>query len=396
MFAKLGDVATFTNGVAFAASDWGDAGSRIIRIQNLTDSGKPYNRTTRSVSPRVHVHPGDLLVSWSATLGVFEWEGPDVAVLNQHIFRVEPDQEQVDKSYLRHILAHILTRAERHLHGATMKHVNKKDLLASEFFAPPVDEQKRIAAVLDQVDALRAKRRKAIASLDDLARAIFFEMFGDPVSNSKGWRRAKMDDFLARIESGKSPQCLDRPADGEEWGVLKLGAVTRCVYRQNENKALPPEVLPDARQEVQVGDLLFTRKNTPDLVAASAYVRSTRSRLLMPDLIFRLVPFDDAPVDKVYLHALLTNSRKRQQLQELASGSAASMVNISKAKLLGFMCELPPLTLQQSFARRIEAIEMERDIHRAHLATLDELFTSLQHRAFSGTLWDHEATGEAA
>ncbi|MGW0855682.1 restriction endonuclease subunit S [Streptomyces sp. NPDC002690] len=395
-FAQLGDVATFTNGVAFAVSDWADTGARIIRIQNLTDPGKSYNRTMRSVSSRFHVQPGDLLVSWSATLGVFEWKGPDTAVLNQHIFRVEPDRERVDKGYLRHALAHILTRAERHLHGATMKHVNKKDLLSSEFFAPSVGEQKRIANVLDQVDDLRAKRRRAIAALDDLARSVFLDMFGDPVSNSRGWERVKMGDFLAGIESGKSPQCLDRPAEGEEWGVLKLGAVTRCAYLQDENKALPPGAVPDTRQEVRAGDLLFTRKNTPGLVAASAYVRSTRSRLLMPDLIFRLVPADRAPIDKVYLHALLTHSGKRRKLQELASGSAASMVNISKSKLLEFECEIPPLDLQQSFARRIEAIEAEKRAHRAHLVVLDELFVSLQQRAFTGALWNHEASGEAA
>jgi type I restriction enzyme S subunit len=84
---SLGEVADFINGVAFKPDDWGDEGQRIIRIQNLTDASKPYNRTTRVVPEKYHVHPGDLLVSWSATLGVFVWDEPDVGLLNQHIFR---------------------------------------------------------------------------------------------------------------------------------------------------------------------------------------------------------------------------------------------------------------------------------------------------------------------
>lgn len=390
-FVTLNEVAKFTNGVCFRESDWSEVGSRIIRIQNLTDPKKNYNRTQRAVPDAVKVHPGDLLVSWSATLGVFEWGESDTAVLNQHIFRVEPDLGRVDKRYLRYAIDRTLKESERHLHGATMKHVNKGDLLAAKFFAPPVSQQRRIAAVLDQVCDLRSKRREVIALLDDLARSIFLDMFGDPVTNPHGWNRMKMKDLLACIDSGKSPQCLDRPARADEWGVLKLGAVTKCVYTPGENKALPGEAVPDPRNEVKQGDLLFTRKNTPDLVAASVYVRSTPARLLLPDLIFRLVVREDSLVNKVFLHHFLTFPAVRKRLQRLASGSAASMLNISKAKLLEFECQIPGLSLQENFAMRIEAIEECRAKHLAHLAALDELFESLQQRAFAGQLWDHEA-----
>ncbi|MEW5352993.1 restriction endonuclease subunit S [Streptomyces sp. 16-176A] len=314
-------------------------------------------------------------------------------------FHVVRASKEVNARYLLRFLRQDWIRVEGELRmtgSGGQRRVPEAYLRELMIPLPPITKQKQIAAVLDQVDTLRAKRREAIALLDNLTQSIFLDMFGDPVSNDRGWERVRMGDLLASIESGKSPQCLDRQAADGEWGVLKLGAVTQRVYLQDENKALPSGVVPDARHEVRAGDLLFTRKNTPNLVAASAYVRSTRSRLLMPDLIFRLVVADNAPVDKVYLHALLTQAGKRRKLQKLASGSAASMVNISKSKLLEFVCEVPPLALQRKFAQLIEAVEAQRDVHRNHLATLDELFTSLQHRAFSGTLWDHETTGEAA
>ena len=100
----LGDIADFINGVVFKPSDWKDTGRRIIRIQNLTDSSKPYNRTEKDIKSGNLVSQGDLLVSWSATLGVYEWDQPDIAAVNQHIFKVIP-HEGTDRKYLKFALS---------------------------------------------------------------------------------------------------------------------------------------------------------------------------------------------------------------------------------------------------------------------------------------------------
>ncbi|MGA5375796.1 restriction endonuclease subunit S [Streptomyces griseoincarnatus] len=403
--ALLGDVADFYAGASLKAGEvWANqkGGYLLTRVSDMNRAGNE-----RCIQSAQHwsADPGQKSATCPGGAVVFPKRGGAIgtnkkrilrraAVLDPNLMAVKPREEVLDLDYLHQWFRTIDLR--RLANGSSIPQLNKKDLAPLLIPLPPLAEQRRIAAVLDQMDILRAKRREAISLFDDLAQSIFFDMFGDPIVNSRNWDRVKMSDFLSGIESGKSPQCLDRRAEGDEWGVLKLGAVTRCVYLQDENKALPPGVIPDTRKEVKAGDLLFTRKNTPDLVAASAYVRSTRSRLLMPDLVFRLIVADNASVDKVYLHALLTYPGKRRKLQKLASGSAASMVNISKSKLMDFLCEVPPLALQQKFAQRIEGLEVEKDVHRAHLATLDELFNSLQRRAFSGTLWDHEATGDAA
>ena len=162
--ASLGQVAQFINGLAFKPQDWMEDGQKIIRIQNLTDETKPYNRSTRTVDKKFIALPGDILVSWSASLGVFEWKGPDNALVNQHIFRVIPDQRRVDKNYLKHGLSGALIDMKRHLHGATMQHVNRAEFLATQIFLPPLDEQRRIATILNQADDLRRKRREATES----------------------------------------------------------------------------------------------------------------------------------------------------------------------------------------------------------------------------------------
>jgi type I restriction enzyme S subunit len=318
---------------------------------------------------------------------------PDELVHGMNLLRLRADRAVLDPHYAVYAMrapgfrARIMPFVNRAVNQASISIGNLK---SAHIPLPPLDEQARIVGTLDEVETLRAKRRQAITLLDDLIRSVFLDMFGDPVNNPRAWDRLPMKDFLKAIDSGSSPKCLDRPAREGEWGVLKLGAVTQCVYLQGENKALPEGEDPQARHEVKAGDLLLSRKNTPDLVGAAAYVRRTRERLLMPDLIFRLALKQDAPVDGVYLHALLTHPGKRKVLQSLASGSAASMVNISKQKLLGLLCEVPPLDLQSEFSRRVAAAEQQKEVHKTHLAALDELFASLQQRAFSGSLWDRE------
>ncbi len=111
-----------------------------------------------------------------------------------------------------------------------ISNLNMERCLGLPIPLPPLPEQRRIAAILDHADGLRAKRRAALAQLDALAQAIFIEMFGDPATNPKGWEVVPFCELLAKIDSGSSPNCLDRPAKGNEWGVLKLGAVTWCEY----------------------------------------------------------------------------------------------------------------------------------------------------------------------
>jgi type I restriction enzyme S subunit len=251
---------------------------------------------------------------------------------------------------------------------------------------PPLDEQRRIAAILDQTDELRRKRREAIQYLDKLRSTFFNSAFGDLAQNKKDWEREKFDTLIENIDSGWSPICLDRPATADEWGVLKLSAVTRCEYDDREQKALPIAVLPRSDIEVKTGDILITRKNTRDLVAACALVTHTRPRLMLSDLIFRIRLKPHAQVEPAFIHGLLTQPSKRRAIQALAGGSAGSMPNISKEKLRTVLVEMPPIALQRTFATRVAEIDNLKALHRGHLAKLDALFASLQHRAFRGDL----------
>lgn len=305
-------------------------------------------------------------------------------LIDNNVMGLIPNKSRVEPRYLFHFLRSI--DIYRLAEKTTVPSIRKSTLEKVPIPLPPLEEQQRIADVLDRAEELRYKRREAIAQLDILTQAIFLEMFGDPVRNPKRWKRLPFAELLDNIDSGWSPICLDRPVSDGEWGVLKLGAVTWCEYNSKENKALPLGVKPNPALEVKTGDLLFTRKNTYELVGACAIVRETPPRLLMPDLIFRFRLRADAAVNPYFLHQLLIYPTKRRNIQKLAGGSASSMPNISKAKLQTILIEVPPLNLQQEFAHRIEAVEKLKAAHRASLSELDALFASLQHRAFRGEL----------
>ena len=168
--------------------------------------------------------------------------------------------------------------------------------------------------------------------------------------------------------------------------MLKLGAVSYGHFDPNQNKAFLGNVDALKKVEVKPGDFLFSRKNTKELVGATAVVHEgVRSRLLLPDLIFR-IDLVENEIEAEYLHGLLRNSRKRTQLVSLASGSASSMSNISQARLRGLMIEVPPIEKQRKFGQYILGVDRLRSVYKRVLVDLDQLLVSLQSRAFSGKL----------
>ena len=195
--AKLGDIATYINGYAFKPQDWSDEGIPIIRIQDLTGNSYQANRYNGEYVSKYEVNDGDVLISWSASLGVYIWHG-EKAVLNQHIFKVVFDKERISKDFFVHQVGLILENAASDAHGATMKHLTKPIFDALPFYLPPYEKQCEIAEVLDKVTSLISLRKQQLAKLDELVKARFVEMFGDPINNPMKWIISKIEDITAQ------------------------------------------------------------------------------------------------------------------------------------------------------------------------------------------------------
>lgn len=149
---SIGETGEYINGFAFKPSHRDAGGLPIVRIQNLTNESKPLNTTTIEVPSDYKIDTGDMLMSWSATLDVFVWRrGP--ALVNQHIFKVIPDERVMSKSLLFYWLKQAIQQLQKtdHLHGSTMMHINRGPFMAHRVPLPPAAEQTRIVAKLEEL-----------------------------------------------------------------------------------------------------------------------------------------------------------------------------------------------------------------------------------------------------
>ena len=382
----LGELADFVNGAAFKPEDWGESGLPIIRIQNLTDPGKPFNYTERPVPRKLVVEPGDLLVSWSATLGVFQWDGPR-GLLNQHIFRVLPVSSIVDRGYLKHALGRAIVEMERHLHGATMKHVNRGEFLGTKIPLPPLEEQRRIATVLDKASQILIASRKADELRRHLLERVFTSMFGDPRENPIGWPKLAIEELTSDYVGGAALA----PEDFEDEGVpvLHKGAIKPGGEIQADSKkkgfvsqqtaqnykrclAGPGKIAVTLRDLVPSGPFIglmaeLSTTGAPEyLLAQGAYAFKVDARRLLPD----------------YLIALVNMPTFRLVLRQNAVGSTQIHIRLPIFKSIEI--PVPPIERQLEFAQVIDRISSLNTLSRRQVRHVDELTRSLHGSSFCG------------
>jgi len=380
--ASLAEICVITMGQAPSGKSYNDRCEGLPLIAGAGDfDGDRLAPMKFTTQPTRVSATGDIVLSIRASIGAKVWADGEYC-LGRGVAGLRPSP-RLDSRFLWHWLTHSERALAAKARGATFLQVNRADIGEMSIQLPPLEEQRRVAAILDYADAVRAKRRQALAHLDTLTQSIFHDMFGTPTDDR--WPRVRLGDVVSRIDSGRSPNCEARPADAHEWGVLKLGAVTYGAFRPLENKALTARVGTESRHEVHSGDVLMTRKNTRELVGAVAVVKEVRPRLLLPDLIFRL-HLDQERLNRDYFQALMMNPLQRPTVRDLSNGSAGSMPNISKERLTKLPLMLPPLERQLLFADCASHISAQRAAWERAFAADDKLFASLQSRAFQGQL----------
>ena len=376
VMAKLGDVATYINGYAFKPSDWSDTGVPIIRIQDLTGNSYQANRYNGEYAKKYEVLPGDVLISWSASLGVYVWAG-EKAVLNQHIFKVVFDKCPIDKSFFVHQVQEVLSKAESSAHGATMKHLTKPVFDALPFYLPSLDEQRRIAAVLDKVSGLITKRRKQLDKLDELVKARFVEMFGDPVSNPKGWNNGTIRDVVSEVKYGTS-----RPAvDGGTYKYLRMGNISFDGHLDLSD--LKYIDIPDSELEkcmVRKGDVLFNRTNSKELVGKTC-VFDLDEPMVIAGYIIRVRV--NKKVLPIYLSAVLNSQYGKQILADMCK-AIVGQANINAQELQDIAILIPPIELQEKFSNSVETVKKSKLTIQQSLDKLEVLKKALMQQYFGG------------
>ena len=376
--ARLGDIATYINGYAFKPSDWSDSGVPIIRIQDLSGNSYQTNRYNGEYAKKYEVLPGDVLISWSASLGVYVWTG-EKAVLNQHIFKVVFDKCEINKSFFVYQVQNILEKAETSAHGATMKHLTKPVFDDLSFYLPPLEEQRRIAALLDKVSDLIAKRQAQLDKLDLLVKAWFVEMFGDPVLNPMKWPEQPLEnmaDIVSGITKGrktKETELIEVPymavsnvKDGYiDWTTVKTILATKAEIEQYR-------LLPD--------DVLMTEGGDPDKLGRGAIIQKPLENCIHQNHIFR-VRLDENILLPSYFAEFLQHQKAKQYFLKCAK-QTTGIASINMRQLKGLPIFVPPLDMQSEFKGYIEEVEMLRYRISCSLERLETLKKALMQQYF--------------
>lgn len=372
MRVKLGDVATYINGYAFKPSDWSDTGVPIIRIQDLTGNSYQANRYNGEYAKKYEVLPGDVLISWSASLGVYIWAG-EKAVLNQHIFKVVFDKCPIDKSFFVHQVQEILSKAGTSAHGATMKHLTKPVFDALPFYLPPLNKQRHIAAVLDKVSALIALRRQQLDKLDELVKARFVEMFGDINVNDKGWRMQPLGE-LCTIVRGGSPRPIEKFLGGDvPW--IKIGDATdgESIYLHSTKEHIIREGISKSRM-VKAGSLIFANCGVSlgfaRIITFDGCIHD--GWLAMEDI--------DTRLDKVFLLQAL--NQMTEHFRKIAP--AGTQPNLNTAIMKVYKQIIPPMELQKDFIAFIEQTDKSKLAIQKGMEKLETLKKALMQEFFGG------------
>ena len=319
---------------------------------------------------------GDLLMShinsvqYLGRTVLYEKQGNEKIIHGMNLLGLKARRDIIIPAYARYCFYSYSFRQQ--IGRITKKSVNQAsfavaDLKKIKIKVPDLSEQSRVVDILNRLNQVIEDRQQELQKLDDLTKARFVELFGNPIKNEKHWETFKLGECLKCIDNGKSFTCDVQARTGECPAILKLSAVTYGDYRPEENKALLDEKQFVESTEVHSGDLLFTRKNTPELVGMAAYVYNTPNHLMMPDLIFRLVP--NERMTAIFLWQLINNREFRPVIQSIAGGSAKSMSNISKERLNNISVICPPINEQ------IRLNEMINQVNKSKVAVLKKLFT---------------------
>ena len=370
---------------------------------------------------RFPLRVGDVLItkdseSWT-DIAVPAVVGEDLSdvLCGYHLAHIKPGPD-LDGRFLARQFSAIGTRDQFHVaaNGITRFGLGGDAIRTGLFPIAPIEEQQAIADFLDRetakIDGLVARKERLIALLQEkrsalITRAVTRGLDPNVPMKDSGvewlgeipahWEVIPFGRLIARIEQGWSPVAEERPAAKDEWGVIKLSAVSKGSFRQDEHKTLPSDVPADARFEIREDDFLLTRSNTPDLVGDVCVVGAVRNRLMLCDLVYRL----DLVREKVHRNFLaywFLSRIGRHQIQVEARGSSQSMVKVSQGIIHTWTVVVPSLDEQRVVAAFLDRKTAGLDaliakIHKA-IDHLREFRTALISAAVTGKIDVREPT----
>lgn len=378
-YRRLEDICAITMGQAPAGESYNDDGLGLPLIAGAGDFGPDFPKAKKFTSePTKICAKGDIVMSIRATIGT-KVLSDGVFCLGRGVAGLRPNAE-LDARYLWHWLSVVENALAAKGRGATFSQVSRGDIGELEVPLPPLDEQRRIAAILDKIDALHRKRKRALELLHGLTQSILLAMFGDPVGNENGWARPQLSEICNRLTVG----VVVKPAS--YYQPNGIPAIRSLNIRENEFDTNDLVFVGDndnngtlAKSRIFENDVVIVRTGQPG--KAAVVPRSLDGANAIDILI---VTTDKRKLNPTYFCDLLNSNAGKAMVLENKRGQIQQHLNVSALKAARF--PIPPLKMQLEYEAQSLRLQTQKARYVSSLAQMNELFSSLQHRAFSGQL----------
>lgn len=374
---KIKDICDLQNGRAFKPSDWGTAGLPIIRIQNLNDERAPFNYYGGKYNLAQEVDNGDLLFSWSGTpgtsFGAFLWNRGK-GVLNQHIFKVIPKVE-VDKTYLMYALnGNISTIISKAHGGVGLQHITKKELDEIEIQMVSISRQKKIVEILEKISLLIFLRKQQLSKFDELVKARFVEMFGDPVSNPLHWKKVKLSE-LADIKIGPFGSLLHKEdyVTGGHPLVNPSHIINGRIIVDNDLTLTEGKYFELSAYHLKKNDVVLGRRGEMGrcaVVDEEGLLCGTGSLLIRTN----------GTVTADYIQKIISFPTFKKTIEDMAVGQ--TMPNLNVPIVSNFMIIVPPLSVQKDYYDFVECVDQQKQTVQQSLDRLELMKKALMQEYF--------------
>lgn len=374
MKVRLGDVATYINGYAFKPEDWSDSGLPIIRIQDLTGNSYKTNRFSGKYDKKFEVNDGDILISWSASIGVYIWRG-EKAILNQHIFKVKFDKQvNICKKFFIYQVENILKKAILETHGATMKHLTKPVFDSLPFYLPDIKKQNEISAILDKISEIISLRQQQLKKLDELVKSRFIEQIGT-IKDTK-FKITELESLCEFIKDGthQTPTYTDDKIHGFKF--LSSKDVTTRKISWNKVKYITPDLHKQLYSVIapKRGDILLAKNGT---IGYAAVVDNDEIFDIYVSLAL-LRPKKEN--DVYYLWAAINNNETKAQFISSLKGIGVPNLHLREIKKTKII--VPPIDIQREFSYFITQTNKSKLEIQKSLDKLEILKKSLMQQYF--------------
>lgn len=399
----LPDAFWFQEGPGVRKWQFTTQGIKLLNVANIEKSGtlnlaKTNRHLDKTEIAKKYSHflvdSGDLVIASSGitfaedgllrTRGAFVRESDLPLCLNTSTIRFKPKNGLSDLRFLRHWLDSLEFRSQitKLVTGTAQQNFGPSHLNATKITLPPLAEQRRIAASLDEAEALRAKRRGTLAQSEILTQSIFLDLFGNPVSNERHWPLRKVGEVgrvqlgrqrAPQYQSGRYTRPYVRVANVYE-DRLDLSDVLSMDFDEEDFRAY----------RLEHKDILLNEGQSTELVGRPAMWRDEVKDCCFQNTLVRFQAKQGATIPEFAFAVFLHYFRSGEFAK--VSSKTSNVAHLGAGRFAAMPFPLPPIPLQSEFARRMLVADNLKKSLRDSLAKLDALFSSIQHRAFRGEL----------